>query len=439
MNISVLGMGYVGAVTSACLAKIGHTVTGIDIVEEKVKSLNSGKSPIVEPGLNDLIQEMVKEKRLKATSSTEKGLKNADAIIVCVGTPSLPNGGVDLSHIIKVTSEIADHLKDASKDLVIVYRSTLPPGTITNEILPVLKAAFERVKLVYHPEFLCEGSAIIDFEQPQQVVAANTCGMGDEEFELFFKNLYKEIDYVFYNVQIKTAEMIKYLNNTFHALKVAFGNEVGRICRSHGIDTHELMNIFLSDKKLNISTAYLKPGFSFGGSCLPKDLNALTTLAKHTDIEIPIISNIERSNEIHIDTAFRLILGSKCKTVGFLGLSFKPGTDDVRQSPFIKLAERCIGKGLDVNIYDRTINPKFMTGKNLEYLHGHIAHITERLVRDIDEVLNSADLILICHTDPSYSKALSKYPDKQLLDLTGNFEQQELSEKASSIITSVNK
>jgi len=421
MKVSIFGMGYVGVVTGACLARLGHSVIGIDKIAKKVQLIRQGQSPVLEPGLSELVSETVGSGNFTATFDVNEAIENADAILVCVGTPSNRNGEVDLSYIKKVAREIGTCTPKQPRTPIIMFRSTVPPGTMETVVEPLIAKYLVECtlpKIVYHPEFLREGSAIRDFIECPQIVVGNVSGLENHELESFLAELYGGINFTLKIVRPRTAEMIKYANNTFHALKVSFANELGRLCRENEVDTHELFELFLSDAKLNISTAYLRPGFAFGGSCLPKDLRAICQISKRSNVEAPLISNIERSNDEHIDAAFQLILDSGFRKIGFLGLGFKPGTDDLRESPFLKLIEKCIGKGLNILIFDRTIVPQELMGSNLAYLNDH-QHIAERLRASLEEVIDSSDFLVLCHPSDSYLDNTLKTAERPLLDLTG--------------------
>ncbi len=423
MNISILGLGYVGVVTSVCLAECGHDITGNDILSDKVEMLNNSKSPIVEPKVQNLVNKGVMQKRLKASSSFEQSFKNHDAVMICVGTPSKDDGEVNLDSLLKVTNQLIDVIKITKEKPLLIFRSTIPPGTMEEIILQLFEQNLQHEEIppiAYHPEFLREGSAVDDFYNSPEIIVAPVYGIEQDQLEKFFREIYKGININLRIVQTRTAEMIKYLNNTFHALKVAFGNEVGRIAKSYNVDTNELFEIFFADKKLNISTAYLKPGFAYGGSCLPKDVKALSSLAKKSNINVPIISGIEQSNSDHIEYAFRFIANSGKKKIGFLGLSFKSDTDDVRESPFVKLVEKCIGKGYEVIIHDYSINYQLLLGKNLAYLNQHIKHITKLMVQSPGDIVIEADLIILAHYSVQYLSLLQNI-NKPVIDLTGKF------------------
>jgi GDP-mannose 6-dehydrogenase len=437
MNITVMGLGYVGSVTSACLS-INHRVTGVDVAKNKVDLINSGRSPIIEPEIEALVWDAHEAGSLRASYDSDYTLDNADVVIVCVGTPSNSSGEVDLTALVNVTKFLSALLKDADKKPAIIYRSTVPPGTMENIILALYDKYLPSIDfpVIYHPEFLREGSAVRDFQENPQVVVAPVAGADNSGVETLFREIYQGIKYRLYCVDVKTAEMIKYLNNTYHALKVAFVNEILRVCSVKGININHLFRIFMEDGKLNISKAYLSPGFAYGGSCLPKDVRGITALARHLNIDIPLVMNIDKSNELHIDFAFQKILDTGVSKIGLYGLSFKPGTDDVRESAFVKLIERLLGKGKEIKVYDESLSLGNMMGQNLEYLVTHIPHISQRLVNDLGDLVSFADLIILCHYDERILDIVRGNPSKTLMDLTGKVDGKYLCQNVRSIMTS---
>jgi GDP-mannose 6-dehydrogenase len=439
MRICVFGLGYVGAVTAACLARLGHQVTGIEPVQRKTDLIRLGKSPIAEPGLDDLIGEAVASGALQASTGSAEVVREADIILVCVGTPSLANGEVDTSVVERVAEEIAEQLAANGRARCVIFRSTVPAGTMEGLIAPIFERAFApgsaRPFLVYHPEFLREGSAIADFfENPQVVVASCDGRLDAAEAAELFRDLYAGLDIDFRYATPRCAEMIKYVNNGFHALKVTWANEVARIARAYGVDVHELTELFLADRKLNISPAYLRPGFAYGGSCLPKDLRGLNRMARAAEVDVPLVASIDASNRTHSHLAFDLILESSCRRIAFLGLTFKPRTDDVRESPLVYLVERCLGKGLDVRIADDSLDLSALTGRNLAFLEAHLQHIGERLVSSAAEAVEFAELVVIGHAEASYLEAIDAHPDKRVLDLTGRLPQSRMSDRVQSVV-----
>ena len=423
MRISVFGLGYVGIVTATCLADDGHTVTGVDIHPGKVELVNDGKSPIVEPGLGAKLQSAVSEGRLLATVNTEEAVDQTEISLICVGTPSADNGDLNLAHVRQVCREIGAALSKKDGYHTVVMRSTALPGSLRDTVVPELerasgKNAGKDFAVCNNPEFLREGSAIHDFlNPPKTVVGEFEAGAADPIVEL-----YRSIDAPLVRTSVEIAELVKYVDNTWHALKVAFGNEVGRICKSLGIDSHEVMDIFLADRKLNISPAYLTPGFAYGGSCLPKDLRALSYLAARKDVSCPIIGAISDSNDIQIASALKSVLGLGAERLGLLGLSFKAGTDDLRESPLVELVERLIGKGFDIRIYDRNVNLANLVGTNRDYLMTHIPHIAQLFVDSAEAAIQHGDAIIVGNHDKSFADALDKAEGKRILDLVRIFD-----------------
>jgi GDP-mannose 6-dehydrogenase len=396
MKLSVFGIGYVGCVSAACFAKAGHSVIGVDVNDTKVEILNSGKSPIVEAGIAELIAEVSAAGRLKATTRSDEAIMASDVSLVCVGTPSNANGSLDLRHVKSVCEEIGSALKSKSSRHTVVIRSTMLPGTIETLVIPTLEAhsgkkAGRDFGVCINPEFLREGSSIKDFYAPPFTLI----GADDEESRSIVSSLYSEIDAPVILTALKTAEMVKYVCNCFHALKVSFANEVGNICKALNIDSHEVMHAFCQDTKLNLSPYYLKPGFAFGGSCLPKDLRAINYKAKELDVEVPVLSSILPSNRLQVERALDMVLRTGKKRVGVLGLSFKAGTDDLRESPTVVLIETLIGKGIHVSIYDRDVSLARLFGANKEYIEHEIPHISQLMLETIDDVLDHSDIIVI--------------------------------------------
>lgn len=422
MNISIFGLGYVGTTTAACLAHEGHRVTGVDIVEQKVNAIEDGRSPVVEQRLGDLVAEGREEGSLHATTDAREALSGAHVAFVCVGTPSLDNGSLDTSAVQRVAAEIGKVLgeeEQRAEPLLVVFRSTVLPGTTCDELIPRLeehsgRAVGNGYEVAFHPEFLREGTAVDDFYDPPKIVVGERFdGAASRLWEL-----YEEFDAPRFSPSIEAAEAVKYVDNAFHALKVTFANEVGQFLKAHGVDSRDVMDIFRQDTKLNISPKYLRPGFSFGGSCLPKDLRALTWAAKEKGIGLPMLDDILFSNERHIERALQRILDRSPERVGIVGLSFKPGTDDLRESPLVELAERLLGKGLDVRIFDRNVRMSKLMGSNKSYVERHLPHLSELLVKSVDD-LCSADLVVVGH--PVEEEQIDGWIDrgKEVVDLVG--------------------
>jgi GDP-mannose 6-dehydrogenase len=414
MRIAVIGLGYVGAVTLACLARLGHHVAGVDAMPGKVEQMAAGRAPVVEPGLDELVAEGVAAGRIQVTTDLAAAVAAAELIMVCVGTPSTVEGAVELSHVTHVAGELAGLITGPGP--VVVFRSTVPPGTMEAVVAPIFGG---RARLAFHPEFMREGTSVRDFMEQPPVVLAPLANLDAGDLEGLAARLYPGIGFRLSVVAPKTAEMIKYVNNVFHAVKVTFVNEVGRVCRQLGVDTHELTGLFLADDKLNISPAYLRPGFAFGGSCLPKDLRALLHVAGRGGVDLPMIGHVAASNTEHVYAAWRMIAASGAKSVGFLGLGFKPATDDVRESPFCLLAELCAREGLNVRIHDESLRLDKLVGRNAAYLFQHIEDIADHLVESAEAVVAEAELVVLCHATPGHLAALDAAPDKAVIDLAG--------------------
>lgn len=426
MKISVFGIGYVGCVSAACFAHEGHDVIGVDVNPSKVEMINQGNSPIVEPGIAELMQEAVNVQRLRATTSVNDAVSQSEVSLVCVGTPSNPNGSLDLSYITRVSEEIGAALKTKQGRHVVVMRSTMLPGTIEGVVVPALestsgKKAGTDFGVCINPEFLREGSSLKDFYAPPFTLI----GADDETTAATVRALYANVDAPLYETAVKTAEMIKYVCNSFHAVKVSFANEVGNICKALAIDSHTVMNIFCQDTKLNLSPYYLKPGFAFGGSCLPKDLRAINYKAKELDIEVPLLGSILPSNRLQIDRAVGMVAKTGKKRVGVLGFSFKAGTDDLRESPMVVLIETLIGKGYKLSLYDRDVSLARLFGANKEYIEREIPHISELMCTSIDDVIDRSEVVVIGNKSEEFKQVGGKIAgDKVLIDLVRLFDKQ---------------
>ena len=408
-TISIFGLGYVGAVSAACLAQLGHRIIGVDVSAVKVETINAGRSPIVEHGLDELMREGVESGCIQATSDAMRAVEETDISLVCVGTPSRPNGSLDLTAVGRVAESIAMALARKDRYHVLVVRSTMLPGSTDERIIPVLEEFSNRrlgddFGVAYNPEFLREGSSIRDFHEPPYTII----GGSDDRALDAVAELYAGVSAPVHRVPIRVAEMLKYVNNAFHALKIAFANEVGVICKRQGIDSHAVMELFIADRKLNISPAYLRPGFAFGGSCLPKDLRALTHHARGLDVAAPVLEAVLPSNERHIDRAYELVRATGQRKVAVLGLSFKAGTDDLRESPLVELVERLIGKGYDVSVYDRNVSIANLHGTNRAYIEQEIPHIVSIMSDSLDDMLAGADVVVVGNNDPEYATALSR-------------------------------
>jgi GDP-mannose 6-dehydrogenase len=396
MKLSIFGLGYVGCVSAACFAKEGHEVLGVDVNPTKVEIVNRGESPIVESGMSELVKEMVSSKLLRATTNTQEAIDHSELSLICVGTPSNANGSLDLSYVERVCQEIGAALKSKNSRHVVVIRSTMLPGTIENVVVPALeeysgKKAGQDFGVCINPEFLREGTSLKDFYAPPFTLI----GADDEQTAKAARQPYANINAPVFVTPVKTAEMVKYVCNCFHALKISFANEVGNICKGLGIDSHEVMDVVCQDTKLNLSPYYLKPGFAFGGSCLPKDLRAINYKAKQLDVEVPVLASLLESNRLQIDRAINMVLGTGKKRIGVLGFSFKAGTDDLRESPMVALIETLIGKGLHLAIYDRDVSLARLFGANKEFIEGGIPHISQLMRSSVDEVMDCSDVLII--------------------------------------------
>ena len=424
MRISIFGIGYVGCVSAACFARAGHEVIGVDVNPTKVEIINSGNSPIVEPGIGELIRDVVKEGKLSATTDTAHAVKSTDISLVCVGTPSKPNGSLDLGHVARVCEQIGAAMADKAERHTVVIRSTMLPGSIESVALPAIESASGKKAgidfgLCVNPEFLREGSSLKDFYAPPFTLI----GADDEETAKTVSGLYSGIDAPIFATSTKTAEMVKYVCNCFHALKVSFANEIGNICKALELDSHEVMNVVCADTKLNLSAYYMKPAFAFGGSCLPKDLRAVTYKAKELDVEVPLLTAISITNRLQIERALDMVLRTGKKRIGILGFSFKAGTDDLRESPMVTLIETLIGKGLELVIYDRDVSLARLFGSNREYIENGIPHIAKLMRGSIDEVLSASDTIVIGNKSEEFRQIESRLrPDQTVIDLVRLFD-----------------
>ena len=424
MRISIFGIGYVGCVSAACFAHAGHDVIGVDVNPTKVGIINNGKSPIVEPQMNELIHDVVKSGKLRATTDSMEAVKASDISLVCVGTPSKPNGSLDLGHVARVCEEIGAALATKDTHHTVVIRSTMLPGSIETVAQPALEKTSRRKAgkefgVCVNPEFLREGTSVKDFYAPPFTLI----GADDEETAKIVGDLYTNIDAPVFTTSIKTAEMVKYVCNCFHALKVSFANEIGNICKALELDSHEVMKVFCADTKLNLSPYYLKPGFAFGGSCLPKDLRAVSYKAKELDVDVPLLSAITVTNKLQVEKALDMVLSAGNKQVGVLGFSFKAGTDDLRESPMVTLIETLLGKGLDLVIYDRDVSLARLFGSNKAYIEEEIPHIAKLMRGSIDEVLDAANTIVIGNRSEEFRQIESRLrPDQTVIDLVRLFD-----------------
>jgi len=419
MKVSVFGLGYVGSVSAAAFAADGHDVVGVDVNEDKVAAINAGRSPIVEPGLDALLKAGVESARLRATTNTEDAINSTDLSLICVGTPSRRNGSLDLTYLTRVCEQIGTVLRDKSAYHVVVVRSTVLPGTTHGQVIPALEAASgkkygEGFGVSVNPEFLREGTAIKDFQNPPLTLVGHNHAADAAPT----KALYQNIDAPLFSATIRVAEMIKYTSNTWHAVKIVFANEIGNLCKRLGVDSHDVMDIFCRDEKLNLSSYYLKPGFAFGGSCLPKDLRALNQRACHHDHELPVSGAIVPSNDCHVEEAVRLIERLRRRNVGVLGLSFKAETDDLRESPILRVVSALVGKGYRLLLHDPNLDLERVLGANRRFLEDEVPYLPERLRPTVREVVEGSEVIVIANHSREYREvgALLK-PGQAIVDL----------------------
>jgi GDP-mannose 6-dehydrogenase len=425
VNVTLFGLGYVGSVTATCLAARGHRVVGVDTDPGKVAALNAGTPPVIEPGLDELVEQVVGSGALRATGSVGDGLQSSDLSLVCVGTPSAANGSTDLTQVSRVVSEIGSVLAGTERPHTVVIRSTVPPGTVEEVVVPLLEAASGRtvgtdLQVAMCPEFLREGSSVTDFFGPPFLVIG-----GSEAAATAVRELFAFLDCSVHVVAIRSAESVKYACNAFHALKVSFANELSRLYRMLDVDSRQVMDVFVQDRQLNISPAYLRPGFAFGGSCLPKDLRSLLYLARMNCVDLPVLEGALASNEMLVrDVADRVLhavdaSGGDNRRVTLLGLSFKHNTDDLRESPNVALAEILIGKGLDVRIHDPVVNPAHLSGANLRYVQARLPHLQKVLHDDAADALHGAHVAVVSSGSPDVLDAVVAARPPVVLDLNG--------------------
>jgi len=409
MNIAIFGLGYVGCVSAACLAKAGHEIIGMDVNPVKVDIINQGFSPVVEKDLDGLISDAVRFGRLRATIDASEAVRACDISLICVGTPSCDNGSPDLQYILRVSRDISKVLSKQTKYHVVAVRSTVMPGAIEEHVIPLLESySGKRVGVDFgicsNPEFLREGSAVDDFLNPPFTLI----GEYDTRSGDLLAQIYNFIDAPVERTSIKVAEMMKYVSNAFHVTKICFANEIGNLCKVVGIDSHEVMRIFCNDTKLNISTAYLKPGYAFGGSCLPKDIRALCYKAKQEDLELPLLQSLSRTNELQARRGVEMVIKANKRRVGILGLSFKPGTDDLRESPIVYLVESLVGKGYQLKIYDGNVSLAKVVGANKQYIEKIIPHISSLLCTSLDEVVAWSEVLVVGNQSPTFIEAIQR-------------------------------
>ena len=419
-RISIFGLGYVGAVSLACLARDGHEMTGVDIDPAKLEMLRRGQAPIVETGIQELTRSVIRGGQVTVTDSVRDAILATDVSFVCVGTPARANGSQNLDAITRIAQQIGAVLPEKTSRHVIVIRSTVKPGTVEEIVQPALEAASglkagADFSLCFQPEFLREGTSIHDYDHPPMSVV----GASDPQGVAALRGIFGHLPCEFVETSIRTAEMLKYACNVFHALKVTFANEMGRICQAASVDPHEVMQLLCKDQQLNISPAYLRPGFAFGGSCLPKDLKALVYMAKSADVEVPMLAGIMPSNAAHIEHAIEQVLATGKRRIGMIGLSFKAGTDDLRESPLVIMAERFIGKGLQLSIYDPQVNVARLIGANRRFIEESIPHIASVMTSDVEQLVREADVLVVATRIPEVLAALQAHtrPEQLLLDV----------------------
>ena len=420
MRISIFGLGYVGAVSLACLARDGHSVIGVDIDQSKLELIRTGKTPVVEEGMVDLMSRVAASGRVSVTTDVIQAVRDSDLSLICVGTPSAPNGSQDQSAMLKLAHDLGRAMRTKPTSHSFVFRSTLVPGTVEGVLRPIIeqesgKLDGEGFHVCFQPEFLREGTSIRDYDKPPYtIIGANADAPAAKLRELF-----GHLPCDFHVTSIRAAEMVKYCCNNFHALKITFANETARLCEALEVDPFEVMDLVCKDRQLNISAAYLKPGFAFGGSCLPKDLRATLHMSKMRDVELPMHAGIMQSNRAHIDHAISKVLESGRRRVGMIGLSFKTGTDDLRESPLVLMAEHFIGKGLAVQVYDPEVHLSRLLGANLRFIEKHVPHLGSLLRDDIEGVIADADVLVVGLGDSRIFEAIGRYvrPEQIVLDL----------------------
>jgi GDP-mannose 6-dehydrogenase len=420
VNISIFGLGYVGAVSLACLARDGHHVIGVDIEPAKLELIRAGKTPVVEEGMVELMAAVAATGRVEVTSDVRRAVLGSEMSLICVGTPSAANGSQDQSAVLQLAEDIGAAIRDKAQPHVFVFRSTLVPGTVEDIVRPIVERASgkkdgEGFHLCFQPEFLREGTSIRDYDKPPFTIVGANHAYAVEKLRALFGHLQCE----FVTTSVRSAEMVKLCCNNFHTLKITFANETARLCAALGVDPFEVMDLLCRDKQLNISKAYLKPGYAFGGSCLPKDLRATMYLAKRHDVELPMLGALLPSNRSHVELALDKVLGSGKRRVGLIGLSFKTGTDDLRESPMVTLAEQLIGKGLEIAVYDPEVHLSRLLGANKRYIEQHVPHIGKLMKSELQDVIGGAELLIVALSDAALFASIRSLvrPDHLVLDL----------------------
>jgi GDP-mannose 6-dehydrogenase len=418
MKISVFGLGYVGCVSAACLASRGNTVIGVDVNPTKIDLIMGGHAPVVEERIGELTSSVVADGSLTATTDVAAAIRDTDISLVCVGTPSAPNGSLSTAFLERVAEQIGEALAERETRHTVVFRSTMLPGTCLNLLVPILEKASGKTAgvdfgVAVNPEFLREGSSVRDFFDPPKTVIGEFDSASGDAVAALYEGLPGEV----FRVPVPVAEITKYADNSFHALKIGFANELGSICAALGLDSHQVIDVFVADRKLNISPAYLRPGFAFGGSCLPKDVRGLVHAAQRADVSVPILAHVLPSNEAHLKRAFDLVVRTGKRRIGLFGLSFKPGTDDLRESPMVELAERLLGKGYELKIYDANVTLSRLLGANREYIEQRLPHLGQLLASSVEEVLDHAEVCLVASADPDVLAALPPDSGRTLIDL----------------------
>ena len=420
MNISIFGLGYVGAVSLACLARDGHTVYGVDVDPAKLALIGGGKTPVIEEGMIDLMQQAVASGRVHVTPDVRLAMANTEISLICVGTPSAANGSQDQAAMLRLGRDLGACMREKKTPHTFVFRSTLVPGTVEEVLRPIMERESGKrdgidFHLCFQPEFLREGSSIRDYDHPPFTIVGASCPAPLE----LLRKLFGHLPCQFHPTSLRSAEMVKYSCNNFHALKITFANEMARICEAMGVDPFEVMDLLCQDNQLNISKAYLRPGFAFGGSCLPKDLRATLYMAKMRDVEMPMLDGIVQSNQEHLSHAIRKVMASGKRRIGMIGLSFKSGTDDLRESPMVALAEHFFGKGLSLLVYDPEVNLSKLLGANRRFIEQHLPHIGCLMKSELESVIGESEVLVVALADNQVVEGLQRYlrDDQIVIDL----------------------